>query len=189
MAKTVSLLFRGRPLRQLTHGATRTGGRNSQGRITSFHRGGGSKRLLRVIDMKRNIPDLTGTVERIEYDPFRTGRTALIRWDQERQTLDNEEGLLDGNEKAVRRVKDLKRNTFPRGIYDLPRRALRSAVATICGVSVDLRKSREPTKVVIDGKKKFSSLVWNADRGIASIVQNKVHLFFFQKRYLSRKYL
>ena len=54
-------------------------GRNSSGRITIFHRGGGSKRLLRRIDFKRNILN-TGIVERIEYDPNRSARIALIKW-------------------------------------------------------------------------------------------------------------
>lgn len=54
-------------------------GRNSSGRITAFHRGGGSKRLLRRIDFKRNILS-TGIVERIEYDPNRSARIALVKW-------------------------------------------------------------------------------------------------------------
>ncbi len=54
-------------------------GQNSSGRITSFHRGGGSKRLLRRIDFKRNILS-TGVVERIEYDPNRSARIALVKW-------------------------------------------------------------------------------------------------------------
>lgn len=54
-------------------------GRNSSGRITIFHRGGGAKRLLRTIDFKRNRLS-TGIVERIEYDPNRSARIALVRW-------------------------------------------------------------------------------------------------------------
>ncbi|XP_020250153.1 uncharacterized protein LOC109827559 [Asparagus officinalis] len=57
----------------------KTAGRNSSGRITSFHRGGGSKRLQRTVDLKRNTP-ATGVVERIEYDPNRSSRVALVRW-------------------------------------------------------------------------------------------------------------
>lgn len=54
-------------------------GRSSSGRITIFHRGGGSKRLLRKIDMKRNNPSM-GIVESIEYDPNRSSRIAAVRW-------------------------------------------------------------------------------------------------------------
>ncbi|KAL3830308.1 hypothetical protein ACJIZ3_019110 [Penstemon smallii] len=54
-------------------------GRNSSGRITIFHRGGGSKRLHRKIDLKRSTSSM-GIVERIEYDPNRSSRIALVRW-------------------------------------------------------------------------------------------------------------
>ncbi|XP_058736258.1 large ribosomal subunit protein uL2m-like [Vicia villosa] len=69
-----------RALRQFTFGQGKTAGRNSSGRITSFHRGGGAKRLQRVIDLKRNTSSSIGIVERIEYDPNRSSRIALVRW-------------------------------------------------------------------------------------------------------------
>ncbi|XP_020265765.1 uncharacterized protein LOC109841264 [Asparagus officinalis] len=71
---------KGRVLKALISKSTgKTAGRNSSGRITSFHRGGGSKRLQRTVDLKRNTP-ATGVVERIEYDPNRSSRVALVRW-------------------------------------------------------------------------------------------------------------
>nr|UQV94670.1 ribosomal protein L subunit 2 [Haplopteris ensiformis]UQV94692.1 ribosomal protein L subunit 2 [Haplopteris ensiformis]UQV94706.1 ribosomal protein L subunit 2 [Haplopteris ensiformis]UQV94725.1 ribosomal protein L subunit 2 [Haplopteris ensiformis] len=66
-------------LRRLTSSNKRSAGRNSSGRITVFHRGGGSKRLQRRIDWKRSVSSL-GIVERIEYDPNRSSRIALVRW-------------------------------------------------------------------------------------------------------------
>ncbi|XP_057436561.1 60S ribosomal protein L2, mitochondrial isoform X2 [Lotus japonicus] len=69
-----------RALRQFTFGAAKTAGRNSQGRITSFHRGGGAKRLQRTVDLKRNTTSSVGVVERIEYDPNRSSHIALVRW-------------------------------------------------------------------------------------------------------------
>uniref|UniRef100_A0A2C9WPI3 60S ribosomal protein L2, mitochondrial n=1 Tax=Manihot esculenta TaxID=3983 RepID=A0A2C9WPI3_MANES len=57
----------------------KTGGRSSAGRITVFHRGGGAKRLHRRIDLKRSTSSM-GVIERIEYDPNRSSRIALIRW-------------------------------------------------------------------------------------------------------------
>lgn len=54
-------------------------GRSSSGRITIFHRGGGSKRLLRNVDMKRST-SAVGIVESIEYDPNRSSRIAAVRW-------------------------------------------------------------------------------------------------------------
>ncbi|KAH9605638.1 hypothetical protein KSS87_021614 [Heliosperma pusillum] len=56
-----------------------TAGRNSAGRITIFHRGGGAKRLQRKVDLKRSTSSM-GVVERIEYDPNRSSRVALVRW-------------------------------------------------------------------------------------------------------------
>ncbi|KAF5204585.1 50S ribosomal protein L2 [Thalictrum thalictroides] len=69
----------GRALKQFTIGKPKNAGRNSQGRITSFHRGGGAKRLQRTVDLKRTTPSL-GIVERIEYDPNRSSQLALVRW-------------------------------------------------------------------------------------------------------------
>lgn len=56
-----------------------TAGRNNAGRITIYHRGGGAKRLQRKIDLKRSTSSM-GVVERIEYDPNRSSRLALVRW-------------------------------------------------------------------------------------------------------------
>ena len=61
----------GRALRQFTLSTGKSAGRNSSGRITVFHRGGGSKRLQRRIDLKRSTSSM-GIVERIEYDPNRS---------------------------------------------------------------------------------------------------------------------
>ncbi|KAF8407371.1 hypothetical protein HHK36_006500 [Tetracentron sinense] len=69
----------GRALRQFTLSTGKSAGRNSSGRITVFHRGGGSKRLQRRIDLKRSTSSI-GIVERIEYDPNRSSRIAPVRW-------------------------------------------------------------------------------------------------------------
>ncbi|XP_021718010.1 uncharacterized protein LOC110685795 [Chenopodium quinoa] len=63
----------------LTSNGGSTAGRNSAGRITIYHRGGGAKRLQRKIDLKRGTSSM-GVVERIEYDPNRSSRLALVRW-------------------------------------------------------------------------------------------------------------
>ena len=74
-------LWKGRPFKGLTYGLTQTGGRNNHGHITSRHRGGGHKRLYRVIDFVRNKDDINAVVERIEYDPNRTAFIALLKYD------------------------------------------------------------------------------------------------------------
>lgn len=69
-----------KPLKSLTVGHGKSGGRNNRGRKTSRHRGGGHKRKLRVIDFKRNKFDIPAKVQTIEYDPNRTARIALIAY-------------------------------------------------------------------------------------------------------------
>ncbi len=75
-----SELWNGSPVKKLTQGLTKSGGRNNRGRITSFHRGGGHKRTYRMIDVKRRKFDVEGTVERLEYDPNRTAFIALVTY-------------------------------------------------------------------------------------------------------------
>ncbi|KAF0185536.1 MAG: large subunit ribosomal protein L2 [Hyphomonadaceae bacterium] len=73
-------LFKGKPIKKLTEGLTKTGGRNNLGRVTSFRVGGGHKRTYRIIDFKRRKWDMPAVVERLEYDPNRTAFIALIRY-------------------------------------------------------------------------------------------------------------
>ncbi|MEM7302307.1 MAG: 50S ribosomal protein L2 [Pseudomonadota bacterium] len=74
-------LWKGKPVKTLTEGLTKSGGRNNVGRMTSRHIGGGHKRTYRKIDFKRRKFDVSATVERIEYDPNRTAFIALIKYD------------------------------------------------------------------------------------------------------------
>ena len=76
-----SQLHKGRPVKELTEGLKKTGGRNHFGRITTRHIGGGHKRRYRMIDFKRRKFDVSAVVERIEYDPNRTAFIALIKYD------------------------------------------------------------------------------------------------------------
>ncbi|WP_027187323.1 50S ribosomal protein L2 [Desulfovibrio cuneatus] len=69
-----------KPERSLTEALHKTGGRNNNGRITSRRRGGGCKRLYRIIDFKRDKMNMAATVATIEYDPNRTSRIALLRY-------------------------------------------------------------------------------------------------------------
>ena len=74
-------LHKGKPVKSLTKGLTKKAGRNSDGRITARRRGGGHKRLYRLVDFKRQKFDVPATVDRIEYDPNRTAFIALIKYD------------------------------------------------------------------------------------------------------------
>ena len=73
-------LHKGKPVKALTEGKSSTGARNNNGRITVRFRGGGHKKAYRHIDFKRRKFDVAGQVERIEYDPNRTGFIALVRY-------------------------------------------------------------------------------------------------------------
>ena len=67
-----------KPEKALLAPLKRTGGRNAYGRITSRHRGGGHKRMFRIIDFKRNLFEIPCKVLAIEYDPNRSSRIALV---------------------------------------------------------------------------------------------------------------
>src|ERR1700757_5317845 len=70
----------------VTEGKLSSGGRNNTGRITVRFRGGGHKKALRMVDFKREKVDVPATVERLEYDPNRTGFIALIKYQDGEQS-------------------------------------------------------------------------------------------------------
>ena len=76
-----SELWKGKPVKTLTEGKHKTGGRNNNGRTTSFFRGGGHKQTYRYVDFKRKKYDVAATVERLEYDPNRSAFIALVKYD------------------------------------------------------------------------------------------------------------
>ncbi|GBQ14445.1 50S ribosomal protein L2 [Swaminathania salitolerans] len=76
-----SELYKGKPVKQLTEGKNKSGGRNNHGRTTSRFRGGGHKQSYRYVDFKRRKFGVIGTVERLEYDPNRTAFIALIKYE------------------------------------------------------------------------------------------------------------
>ncbi|HBY89608.1 MAG: 50S ribosomal protein L2 [Ruoffia tabacinasalis] len=69
------------PEKSLLESKKQRAGRNSQGKITVRHNGGGHKRAYRVIDFKRNKDNVVGTVKTIEYDPNRSANIALINYE------------------------------------------------------------------------------------------------------------
>ncbi|HTZ16923.1 MAG TPA: 50S ribosomal protein L2 [Dissulfurispiraceae bacterium] len=86
------------PRKGLTKPVKKTGGRNSFGRVTSWQRGGGNKRTLRVVDFKRDKMGIPATVKTIEYDPNRSARIALVNYkDGEYRYIIAPEGLNVGD--------------------------------------------------------------------------------------------
>ena len=77
-----------RPFKPLVKSLSKTGGRNSRGRISIRHRGGGHRRLYRVIDFKRDKINIPGVIETIEYDPNRSSFISLVKYkDGERRYI------------------------------------------------------------------------------------------------------
>ena len=70
-----------KPVRSLLDSVKKNSGRNSYGRITVRHRGGGNKRKYRIIDFKRDKMEMPATVQRIEYDPNRSAFIALVKYE------------------------------------------------------------------------------------------------------------
>ena len=81
-----SHLWKGKPVKALTEGKRRTGGRSNTGRITSYRVGGGHKQAYRIVDFKRRRFDQVATVDRLEYDPNRTAFIALIHYEDGTQS-------------------------------------------------------------------------------------------------------
>ena len=94
-----SELHKGKPVKNLTEGLTKSGGRNNTGRITSWHRGGGHKRMYRLIDFKRDKDGVPAKVNSVQYDPNRSARIALLYYaDGEKRYILAPDGLQAGDE-------------------------------------------------------------------------------------------
>ncbi|HXR96708.1 MAG TPA: 50S ribosomal protein L2 [Terriglobales bacterium] len=92
-------ISRSTPHKPLLEPHKRTGGRRSSGDITIWHRGGGHKRMYRIIDFKRNKPGIKAVVESVEYDPNRSAHIALLKYmDGERRYIVQPAGLKVGAE-------------------------------------------------------------------------------------------
>jgi large subunit ribosomal protein L2 len=88
-----------KPEKSLLLPLKRTGGRNCYGRITTRHQGGGHKRMLRIVDFKRDLRDLPAKVIAIEYDPNRSARIALVEYpDKAKRYILAPDGLGVGSE-------------------------------------------------------------------------------------------
>ncbi|MBQ0755476.1 MAG: 50S ribosomal protein L2 [Amphritea sp.] len=91
-------LHKGKPFAALVEKKSKTGGRNTYGRITTRHIGGGHKQHYRVIDFRRNKLDIPATVERLEYDPNRSAHIALLMYaDGERRYIIAPKGVSAGD--------------------------------------------------------------------------------------------
>ncbi|MEX2204688.1 MAG: 50S ribosomal protein L2 [Myxococcota bacterium] len=108
-------LTKKKPERALTKGKSSSGGRNVRGKITSYHRGGGHKRLFRDIDFKRDKWDIPAKVASIEYDPNRSARIALLHYaDGEKRYVVAPQGMNVGDRVMTSERAEIKPgNTLP----------------------------------------------------------------------------
>ena len=98
-----------KPEPSLVEPLKKSSGRNSYGRITVRHRGGGNKRKYRIIDFKRDKTDMTATVLRLEYDPNRSANIALVEYeDGERRYILAPVGLAAGDRVISSTAADIK---------------------------------------------------------------------------------
>ena len=103
------LITRAKPEKSLVESIKKNSGRNNTGRITSRHRGGGAKKIYRIIDFKRNKIGVVGTVAYIEYDPNRTANIALIQYeDGEKRYILHPVGLNVGDKIEAGEHVDIK---------------------------------------------------------------------------------
>ena len=115
-------LTKARPERGLTVSLKKHSGRNATGKITVRHRGGGHRRVYRVIDFRRDKVEIAGRVATIEYDPNRSARIALIHYrDGEKRYILAPEGLavddqvMAGEKSDIRAGNSLPLSRIPLG--------------------------------------------------------------------------
>ena len=117
-----SSLHKGGPYEPLLAKKNRSGGRNSAGRITIRHKGGGHKQRYRIIDFKRRKDGIPAVVERIEYDPNRTANIALLKYADGERTyviaankVSAGDTLLSGREAPIKDGNTLPLSNIPVG--------------------------------------------------------------------------
>ena len=104
-----SELTKARPEKALLMPLKRSGGRNNRGRITSRHRGGGHKKMMRIVDFRRDKLDIPAKVIAIEYDPNRAARLALIQYqDGEKRYMIAPAGLNVNDEVVTSKTAEIK---------------------------------------------------------------------------------
>jgi large subunit ribosomal protein L2 len=144
-------LHKGRPEKSLVEGLTKTGGRGGGGRIAVRFRGGGAKRLYRIVDFKRRKWGVAGKVERLEYDPNRTAFIALVKYaDEELAYILAPQRLAVGDEVIAAERVDVKPGnasplrglpigTIIHNVEGRPDRPLGRDVCSTCGPGRGLR--------------------------------------------------
>jgi large subunit ribosomal protein L2 len=177
-------LTRSKPEKSLVKGKSKTGGRNTHGRITSRHRGGGAKRRYRRIDFKRRKDGVPAKVAAIEYDPNRTSHIALLHYlDGEKRYILAPQGvsvgdtLMSGERAEIRPGNALPLRNIPVGtvIHAVELRPGGGAkMARSAGVSVQLM-AKEGAYATVRLPSGETRRVEAACKGVVGVVGNAEH--------------
>ena len=154
-----SEITRSYPEKSLVRPITKTGGRNSYGRVTSRHRGGGHKRAYRLIDFKRNDKDgVPARVAQIEYDPNRTANIALLHYaDGEKRYIIAPQGVTVGTVIENGPKADIKPgNNLP--MRNIPQGTVIHAVELNAGQGARLARSAGSSIQLVAKEGRFAQL-------------------------------
>ncbi|NTU69371.1 50S ribosomal protein L2 [bacterium] len=156
-----SVLTKKKPEKSLVKRLTNRAGRNSSGRITIRHRGGGSKTLYRIIDFKREIIDIPAEVVAVEYDPNRTAYIALIEYkkkDKERRYIIAPNGIKIGDQ-VITSSKKVRANIGVRMyLKDIPMGTLVHDVELVAGRGGQLIRSAGTGATILSRDAGFTHL-------------------------------
>ena len=175
-----SELHKGAPIKKLTKGLAKTGGRNNKGRTTMWWKGGGHKRSYRLIDFKRINDDKKAEVIRLEYDPNRTCHIALIKYEDGQlsyiiapQKLKVSDTVISGNNVDIKPGNCLPMKSIPPGtlLHNVELKPGKGGqIARSAGSSVQLvGKDRNNAMLkMVSGEQRLVPLICRATVGVVS---------------------
>lgn len=173
-------LHKGAPVKKLTKGLTKTGGRNNKGRTTMWWKGGGHKRSYRIIDFKRINDDKKAEVIRLEYDPNRSCHIALIKYEDGElsyiiapQKLKVSDTVISGNSVDIKPGNCLPMKNIPPGtlVHNVELKPGKGGqIARSAGSSVQLvGKDRNYAMLkMVSGEQRLVPLICRATVGVVS---------------------
>ena len=173
-------LHKGAPVKKLTKGLTKTGGRNNKGRTTMWWKGGGHKRSYRIIDFKRINDDKNAEVIRLEYDPNRSCHIALIKYEDGElsyiiapQKLKVSDTVISGNSVDIKPGNCLPMKNIPPGtlVHNVELKPGKGGqIARSAGSSVQLvGKDRNYAMLkMVSGEQRLVPLICRATVGVVS---------------------
>ncbi len=173
-------IHKGKPVKKLTKGLSKKGGRNNKGRITVWWKGGGHKRSYRIIDFKRQKDDVAAEVIRIEYDPNRSCHIALIKYKDGElsyilapQKLKLQSSIISGKNVDIKVGNCLPLRNIPTGtlVHNVEMKPLKGGqIARSAGTSVQLvGKDKDYAMLkLVSGEQRLVPLNCRATIGVVS---------------------